>query len=172
MKILNGTLLITIGFIFVACATPTAYEPAAGTGPGHRHQKLEQDRYRVVFKGNRVTPRETVEVYLMYRAAELTKEMGYKYFSFIEKHIEKETEYNTTNNPSVYGYYGFGPNRFPYYAYGYPWAYSTRIQTDSQYEAVAYVIMKEERTPANENYFYDAESVMQNLKDQIQFPKK
>ena len=113
-----------------------------------------------------------MEVYLLYRAAELTKEKGYKYFAFTERLIEKETQYNTNFYPSVYGYYGFGPNRFPYYAYGYPWAYGTRVQADSQYEAVAYVVMRQERTPATETSYYDADSVMTNLREKIRFPEE
>lgn len=157
-------------FLVTACTTATPYKAAENSGPGYRHQKLEKNRYRVVFKGNSETPRETVEIYLLYRAAELTKEKGYDYFALTERLIEKETDYDTTVHPSVYGYSGFGMNRFPYYAYGYPWAYGAHVSTDSKYEAVAYVLMKEKRTPATETFSYNAKEIMENLKPKIKFP--
>lgn len=65
-----------------ACVTgPTPYQPRAEDGlHGYSEQALERDRVRVVFRGNFLTPQETVENYLLYRAAELTLERGYRFF--------------------------------------------------------------------------------------------
>lgn len=62
-----------------ACAGPAPYKPMED-GVGYGEQKLEANRYRVWFAGNSATPRETVEDYVLYRAAEVTLENGYDYF--------------------------------------------------------------------------------------------
>ncbi|MDH3658876.1 MAG: hypothetical protein OEU92_02420 [Alphaproteobacteria bacterium] len=77
---------ITLGL--AACsASPTPYQVAAEDG-GYTDQQLESDRYRVKFEGNSATPRETVEDYALYRAAELTLATGNDYFKVISKEIE------------------------------------------------------------------------------------
>lgn len=65
-----------------ACATgPTPYQLRSADGEhGYSDQALERDRVRVVFRGNFLTTRETVENYLLYRAAELTLQRGYRFF--------------------------------------------------------------------------------------------
>jgi hypothetical protein len=40
---------------------------------GYSEQQIENNRFRVQFAGNSLTDRKTVETYLLYRAAELTK---------------------------------------------------------------------------------------------------
>lgn len=62
-----------------ACATATPYQPA-DKGYGYSEQKLESNRYRVSFVGSSKTSRETVQNYLIYRAAELTLANDYDYF--------------------------------------------------------------------------------------------
>ena len=59
------------------CATETTYRPATGTGfyrTGYSDQQLEPGRFIVSFAGNTVTSRDTVERYLLFRAAQLTLE--------------------------------------------------------------------------------------------------
>ena len=48
----------------------------AGRGYGFSEQRIEDDRYRITFRGNSSTSRETVENSLLYRAAELTVQTG------------------------------------------------------------------------------------------------
>ena len=48
-----------------ACSSgPTPYQPAAGYDRGYTEQKIENERYRISFKGNSMTERDTVENYL------------------------------------------------------------------------------------------------------------
>lgn len=71
-----------------ACsATPTPYQ-AQGDDGGYTDQQLESDRYRVKFAGNTATPRETVEDYALFRAAELTLQSGNDYFKVVSKEVE------------------------------------------------------------------------------------
>ena len=60
-----------------ACTTP--YQQKGFTG-GYSQVQLDNNSARVEFKGNGYTSRERVEVFLLYRCAELTAEKGYDYF--------------------------------------------------------------------------------------------
>ena len=69
----SGALLVS------ACATETPYRPATGSGfnrTGFSERQVETNRFLVTFAGNSVTDRDTVERYLLYRAAELTLQHG------------------------------------------------------------------------------------------------
>ena len=79
---------IACALMLAACAaSPTPYQVADEEG-GYSDQQLESDRYRVTFEGNSATPRETVEDYALYRAAELTLQTGNDYFKVVSKEIE------------------------------------------------------------------------------------
>ena len=70
------------------CATETTYRPATGSGfyrTGYSDQQLEPGRFIVSFAGNTVTSRDTVERYLLFRAAELTLANGYDYFVMADR---------------------------------------------------------------------------------------
>ena len=66
-----------------------ASRPAIPTAP------LTQNRYRVTFTGNSVTPRETVESYLLLRAAEVTRAAGYSNFMFDTRNTKANHTYDT-----------------------------------------------------------------------------
>lgn len=66
---------------------PTPYQPAAGYDRGYSEQKIENERYRISFKGNSMTERDTVENYLLFRAAELTLQSGYDSFTIVNREI-------------------------------------------------------------------------------------
>src|SRR3546814_2874529 len=78
----RGRLLAAIGtgtLMLAGCASPTPYQPATGYGfnrTGFSEQRTESNRYMVSFSGNSLTSRETVERYLLFRAAELTVQQG------------------------------------------------------------------------------------------------
>src|SRR4051812_30110703 len=76
-----------------ACETATPYQPLqAGnaTSGGYSDQRISRDRYRVVFQGNSITQRETVERYLLYRAAELTTQAGYDWFELVDRNTDRQ----------------------------------------------------------------------------------
>ncbi len=62
-----------------ASGCATAYGPMGYSG-GYKDAQLNADVYRVEFRGNGYTSRETVELYLHYRCAELTVQSGYDWF--------------------------------------------------------------------------------------------
>lgn len=152
-----------------ACASPTPFKPAdADDTYGYIDQTIENDRVRVAFAGNTVTPRQTVETYLLYRAAEVTVERGYDYFVTANSDIERNTSYfgNTTN------YGGLGMGR-----YGDPWDYggfggfgTTDLRPIDSYTAFVDVKMFKGGRPENQVNAYDARQVLQNLGGSILRP--
>jgi len=74
---------------------------------GYSEQKLESNRYRVWFAGNSKTPRETVENYVLYRAAEITLDNGYDYFVMSERSTEGDRKRSGGVSLGIGGF-GFG----------------------------------------------------------------
>ena len=169
-----------------ACQTATPYQPlradAIGAG-GYSEVRLEQDRWRVTFHGNSLTSRETVESYLLYRAAELTLAQGDDWFETVERKTDKHTETYAQPDP-FYGRYG--PGWHPYWRYygggfgwrhwdpfwGDPfWADSVDVQTVEKYEASSEIIMHHGAKPAGDPRAFDAHDVVANLGPHIVRPK-
>ena len=75
-------IVLALSLALVACATgPTTYRPLAD-GVGYSQ-----------FIGNDSTPRDRVEDYLLYRAAEVMRFGGHDRFILLEKIVEPETTY-------------------------------------------------------------------------------
>lgn len=72
-----------------ACATPTLYAPAAGaTASGFWETRIENDRFRVSYRGGNGAPPAQVADYALYRAAELTRDTGYEWFRIVGRFDE------------------------------------------------------------------------------------
>jgi hypothetical protein len=81
----------------VGCASQTAFQPAEKRGAeGYTETKLTDNRYRVTFTGNSVTPAETVQDYALLRAAELTLQEGYDWFQLVGRETDKKARSSTT----------------------------------------------------------------------------
>ena len=83
------------------CATETTYRPATGQGfnrTGYSDRRIEPDRYLVSFAGNSVTSRDTVERYLLFRAAELTLQNGYDYFVMANRDTDLQSRTYSTGH--------------------------------------------------------------------------
>ena len=76
--------------IFAGCASTTPYQQAIDGGKGYSQQQIENNRWAVSFSGNSLTDRQTVETYLLYRAAELTSEQGYDYFHVTQSDTDED----------------------------------------------------------------------------------
>ncbi|MEM9421251.1 MAG: hypothetical protein AAF986_01885 [Pseudomonadota bacterium] len=159
--------LAVFSLIFLAgCATSTPYVDAAtGYGYGFSEQRIEDDRYRISFRGNSLTDRETVENYLLFRAAEVTLDAGYDYFIVTEDETERSTTYTSVPNSGRFAYYGYG-RPFPYYGWGYRWDPFYRdvdLQERNRYTAMAYIRLGKGEKPAELTTAYDARQVVENL---------
>ena len=87
-------LAVAAALTLSACSTATPYQPATKTtsGYGYSDQRIETDRWTVNFSGNSVTSRQTVESYMLYRAAQLTLDNGFDWFETVDRHTQDKTE--------------------------------------------------------------------------------
>jgi hypothetical protein len=169
--------------ILAACATATPYQPlgVGDTRGGYAEQRIEENRYRVMFAGNVYTSRERVENFLLYRAAELALQNGYDGFTIVERTTERDVETRVYRDP-------FGPGRFAYWRpwwryhglhgwsrwdpwYGDPfWADRIDVRTVDRYEAIAEIVLFRGRRPADPRSF-DARQVIGNIGPTIDPPR-
>src|SRR5689334_19743207 len=72
----------------------TRYQPsfASETRAGYSETQIDANRIRVSFTGEAGTDRESVESNLLYRAAEVTMQRGYDWFTVINHSVEENTE--------------------------------------------------------------------------------
>lgn len=77
--------------LLAACATPGLYQARDGES-GYAETQLGATHWRVEFVGDDFTSRETVETYLLYRAAELTVESGHEWFAMAAPEVSEEFE--------------------------------------------------------------------------------
>ena len=110
---LRHLLLAASVAVLSACATSTPYQAASKPGgfDGFSQTMIENDRARVTFGGNSLTDRETVENYLLYRAAELAVERGFESFTLNERETEEKKRVNVS--PALGGVYD------PYFDYSF-----------------------------------------------------
>lgn len=170
-----------------ACATATPYQPnvpGAAVSGGYSDYQLDANKFRVTFSGNTLTSRDTVERYLLYRAAELTLAQGYDYFIIQARDTDKTTR--TYIDPPMYGpswRYGYWR---PYWSYWGPswgwrtwdpywgdpfWADRVDVRTVEKYQAMADIVMGKGAPPANEPAAFNAREVVANLGPSIQRPQ-
>ena len=153
--------LVLVGALGLgACASPTPYQPAFD-GHGYAEQAIEDDRYRVTFSGNTLTPRETVENYLLYRAAEVTLQRGYDHFVVVDRETERTTTYVSTTT-------GFGGYRgYRSFHRGHPFGFGDFATTTSRprnrYAAFANIVMRDGDEPSDDPDAYDAREVLERL---------
>ncbi len=168
------TIVVMASFaLLAACATATPYQPAGrdGTPYGYSDRQIEQDRFRVSFSGNALTNRETVEDFLLYRAAELTLQRGYDYFTVADRGTEADRRYRASSFGGFRSRWGF----YPYYSFytpmrGWydpwgPWGGGFRdfdVRETTRYIASAEIKMGRGPVPADPNTF-DARQVQMNL---------
>lgn len=169
-----------------ACAQSTPYAPRSASATegtaGYSSQQLAPDRYRVMFSGNRFTSRETVENYLLYRAAELTRQQGYDGFAVVRRDTDSSTVTDVDRVPApgvgaystfspYYGFYGVGGAYTaydPYLGTGFP----TTLDVDrmQRYEAMAVIDMYRGAPPTGMGTTYNAMEVMRRLGNNIRTP--
>jgi hypothetical protein len=165
------------------CAGPTPYQPStslSGSSGGYSEQRLASDRYRVTFAGNSMTSRETVENYLLYRAAELTVQQGYEWFIMADRDVERDRRVIVDRFND--GRWGFWGPRWRYWGvgigwrswdpfYGDPfWANDVDVRTIERYEASAEIVMRRDPPQGDDRRAFRAREVMENLRPNIQRP--
>lgn len=168
-----------------ACATATPYQPnipgQAASG-GYSDIRLGPNRFRVTFAGNTLTSRETVERYLLYRAAELTVQNGGDWFLLDNRETDRTTR--TYVDPDPWGGPGY---RFGYWHpywryYGRPYGWRTwdpfwgdpfwrdrvDVTTVQKFEASADITIGRGAAPERA---IDARAVMADIGPTLQVPQ-
>jgi hypothetical protein len=162
-----AALATTLGV--AACESgPTPYQPAGEEARGYSETRIENDRWRISFKGNSMTDRETVETYMLYRAAELTLQNGYDNFTIVNRDTERD------RRTREYGGYMGTRLSYMYFVPNYGWVGAwepywtpSRYQQVTRYEAYAEILMGRGAKSADPNAF-DARQVSQNLAGSIE----
>lgn len=199
----RAALLCGSAALLMACATATPYQAASEPGAydGFTQTMIENDRARISFAGNSLTKRDTVENYLLYRAAESAVERGFDWFALQERDVEAKTRTRVTSFPSYndpyFGYafyrprYGWSRNysfsRFGGFSrfgrsrgFGYrgfydpfydPFFDEIDIQEITKYRATAEVRFGRGAKPAGMNQAYNAREVLNNLGPLITLPE-
>src|ERR1700682_4203326 len=80
--------------VLAGCETQAPFQPRQGHSSGYTDERIAANRYRVTFTGNTVTSRETVENYLLLRAAQVTLQSGYRWFVFETRDTEAKTSHH------------------------------------------------------------------------------
>ncbi len=108
-NLVRHILLAGSATILMACATATPYQAASEPGgfDGFSQQLIENDRARITFGGNSVTNRDTVENYLLYRAAEMAVERGFDSFTLQERDIEADKRVRVSPGLGYDPYFGY-----------------------------------------------------------------
>jgi hypothetical protein len=133
-----------------ACASQTPLYQSRDDGGryGYAELQLEPNRIRVTYNGDTLTARETVETYLLYRAAETTLQRGFDYFIVTSANIEEDSEYQDMG--------GAGPRMR-----------GASFHEVSRHNAAADILMFEGEKPASLANAYDARAVQQSLEQRI-----
>jgi hypothetical protein len=147
--------------MIAACQTPTPYQQATSpNGDGYTTQQLEANRFRISFRGNSLTTRQTVDTYMLYRAAEVTLQSGNDYFVVANKDVDKNTAYQNYGDDLAWGWgggwgwrRGFGPGP----AYGGGIDYSRPVNS---YDAIADIVAYRGNKPATNQNAYNAREVL------------
>lgn len=154
-----------------ACAAqPTPYQPRDGSF-GYSETQLDGQTWRVEFAGNADTPRETVENYLLYRAAEVMLFGGYDRFIILEKEVER------TRDIRDYGPYpyhvGVGASRYRRARHlGFHYGYSPyHTYTLERYRAVATIRTFTDASAPAGMQVYAAREVVAQLGPRIVLPR-
>jgi hypothetical protein len=167
---MKSLLAVAALVLLAACTTPTPYQPMAeGRSDGFSDTQIASDRYRVAFTGNSRTPRETVDLYLLYRAAEVTLENGGDGFVFTTRDTKTRTSYVTTG--SGIGYPRLFPHRDGARLHSGVFAGFDPVQTVPVRRFEAFAEIRTFKGPAPEGAdAYDAQDVIASLGQKIVLP--
>lgn len=183
MKRLLIPALALAAMAVAGCETATPYQPITAhnskASGGYSDQQIDADHWRVTFAGNSLTSRETVERYLLYRAAELTLAQGADWFAATNRSTDRTTE--TYVDPFYTGWGGYWGPRWGLYRRGYGWRYGyygdpfwgprgpLEVDQVTQYQASADIEIGRGPKPQARGAF-DARSVIEHLGPSIQRP--
>lgn len=150
----HTTLLAGLAIVFSGCVTK--YGPSTTFRGGFSDIQIDDNTYRVNFRGNEDTPLDTVETYMLYRCAELTADLGYDYFVITRTYSSAHDDY--MNAAVGTGFSGSGVS------------VSTGTEIPfTNYAATAFIEVFQGEKPETEPEAYDAQEVLSHLGPTIRF---
>ncbi|GBD98829.1 hypothetical protein BMS3Abin07_00856 [bacterium BMS3Abin07] len=165
MKVNIFILLLPV-LLLISCATP--YQKTGFSG-GYSDIKLQENIFKVDFRGNGYTRVERATDLCLLRCAEITLENGYKYFVIVgnQRDIENLT-FTTLTFYSTYGtmhtYGGTTYGSFTSYPYG---GFPIFIRKPR----VTFIIVTFEEKPENVPVVFNAETLRDAIKKKYQIKK-
>ena len=112
---------------------------------------------------NTATPRETVESYLLLRAAEVTRAAGFTNFVFDTRNTRANTSYQTVPYGPPDPFWG-RPRGFGYWGgWGFPYEPSYDVVVRTNYEAYAEVVLLTPEQAAHESRAINAAEVISRI---------
>ena len=158
----NAVVTAVTMVALAACSiAPTPYQALDENG-GYSEQQIEDNRYSVKFAGNEATPRDAVEEYALYRAAEITLESGHDYFKVVSKEIEPVV----TSVSGVYPRLGVGVGGGNV-GFGVSTGFGGGGQADYSYAGYLDIVVYDGEKPDGERDAYTALDVIENLKAKV-----
>lgn len=173
MKSIKYSIVVLCVLALAGCVTATPYRKAVHQHDyGYQEFKIEENRYRLSFSGNSETPRQIVENYLLYRAAELTLEQGKDYFVIVNSGTDKNTEHQSTvvGAPALALGYGHHHGRGRHQSFGF--GFNIINATFNDYQAYGTVLLQSGTKSPTDVHAYNAKEVVTNLGPSIQFQNK
>lgn len=146
---------------------PTPYQPGDRYTGGYSETRIESDRFRIAFRGNSLTDRETVENYMLYRAAELTLQQGYDNFTVVSRDTDRDRRVRSSPGYAhrYLNYAYFVPRYGWVYDYDY-WVTPPTYSESTRYEAFAEIMMS--RGPkGSDSATFNAREVQANLANTV-----
>ena len=170
--ILSPFLLLMLLATATGCVTATPYQPRRNTY-GYSEVQIDHRTVRVAFRGNAYTPREIVETYLLYRAAEVTLEHSFDYFLIVDGGIAARQRVEDYSGPIFggFGFYSYGGHSHGVgtgLGLGIPESYYTY----KGYDSSVVIKMYKGWAPQDDARAYGAKEVLEYLGPRVQRPIK
>ena len=150
--------LVTL--LLSACATP--YQKNSFTG-GFSETQLDDNVFKVTFRGNAYTNRERAADFALLRSAELTLDHGYSYFAIVKSGQHTSNSTYTTPTTTYSSASAYGNN-----AYGSSTTYGGQTYLISKPNATNTIICFKEKP---KGFSYNAEFIRKSLSEKYELDK-
>lgn len=165
-----GRALLGMGLALglTACALPPAYRPAAGERDvGYRELAQADDRYQVSYAGDHLVSRDRAGDYALLRAAELTLELGRRWFEVLHTEVRSERALWPTAGPYDPPYWGgIAGHHYHPLLWGYrPW-WPQPLAWEDQHRVTLEIRMGQGAAPPGERVHL-AEALLRALRQRL-----
>ncbi len=149
----SGFSVLLLSLLLWGCAT--SYRSRGILGDGYSEENLGEDRWRVTYAVNFLTPLERIDTFLLFRCAELTVEKNFSYFLVV--HGTEDDPLLKPMKPDLID--------SPSWASNAPQPPGANPPKKKRTEAVVIRIFKGK--PANGPKVYDARELIQQLRPKV-----